>query len=545
MTSETRSLHGTPAAPGLARGPVYVLDAFEEAPVAGTTPRTPARTAAGETRSLREALSRACAELTRLQSTAADADARAILEFQLAMLEDESLAEPAFEAIDRGVPVNGAWLTTLDAQIADYEDSADEYFRARASDLRDIRDRVARALTGTVLAAIPAGSIVVAADLLPSHFLEIRWEGGGIALFEGSSSSHLATLARARGVPMIVQMARAALAPNDEALLDADAGLLIAAPDEEAVRLFDERFGTAQRTAATEQTFLTAPAATANGERVQVLLNVAQRSELDAISPAHCDGIGVVRTELMLDSLADLRDEERQYLAYREIVDWAQGKPVTFRTLDAGGDKPIEGYTLPDESNPYLGVRGVRLSLLHPEIATVQLRAFARVAVLGPVKIMVPMVTRPSEMDRMRELLTAAVRALRADGAACALPELGMMVEVPAAALTLDLFAADFLSIGSNDLIAYLTACGRDSDRLAALADPLAPAVLRTLEMIVRAARARTIDVSLCGDMASDERYLRPLLETGLRSFSVAPAALARVKATISTVGELPAPLPA
>lgn len=543
-------LRGTTACAGFARGPVHLLDPAAQTGIAdadaGRSPNFPASPEAsragrpdGGESMLRAALAQASAELTELQRAAGDVgDAREILEFQLAMIEDETLAAPAFDAIAAGSAAAASWRTALDAQIAEYEDADDEYFRARASDLRDIRDRVLRQLLGAALSVVPAGSIVIAADLPPSRFLEIDWDGGGIALFEGSVSSHVATLARARGIPMIVQMTRGRLAANDDALLDAGNGMLVASPDAESAQAFAERRDAAAAATAHDTRFLALPARTAGGRHIRVLLNVATPGELDAVLPAHCDGIGLVRTEFVLRTPADLVDEERQYDLYREIVDWAQGRPVTFRTLDAGGDKPIEGYTLAAESNPFLGVRGVRLSLLYPDILTTQLRALARVAALGRVRVMIPMVTLPQELELVRALLRSSLQSLRDGGVLCAAPELGMMVEVPAAAFTLDLFAADFFSIGSNDLIAYVTACGRDSSRLAALGDPLQPAVLRLIANIVQQAHARSIDVSLCGDIASDERYLPALVHAGLRSISVAPAALARVKAAIAAIAE-------
>lgn len=524
-------LTGTPASPGFARGPLHVLDESEPA-LAGQ------RIAAHESEPrLHAALADASAELSDLIAATADSEAQDILEFQVAMLADETLAAPAFAAIARGTASDDAWRAAMDAQIRDYDAASDPYFRARASDLRDMRDRVLRRLAGTATAAVPAGAIVVAADLPPSRFLEISWEKGGIALFEGSPNSHVATLARARGVPMIVGMTRATLAAHRDVLLDADDGVLIASPDRESARAYAVRERAAWEVGEAERGFLPAPAVTAGGERVQVTLNVADPSDLAGVAPAHCDGIGLVRTELVLRTTADLDDEERQFAVYRDIVAWAQGRPVTIRTLDAGGDKPIAGYTPLGEANPFLGMRGIRLSLRHPEILLVQLRALARAAALGNVKIMLPMVTQPAEFEAVRALLVRAVDALECAGTACARPELGMMIEVPAAALAIDGFRADFFSIGSNDLIAYVTACSRDSDRLASLQDPLQPAVLRLIRSVARYARGAGIDVSVCGDMASDPRCIPALLDADVRSLSVAPAALGRVKAAIARFG--------
>lgn len=270
----------------------------------------------------------------------------------------------------------------------------------------------------------------------------------------------------------------------------------------------------------------------ANGERVQVLINVARPEELSGIDPEHVDGIGLVRTEFLFHARDHLPDEEEQYRVYRYMAKWAGGRPVTIRTLDAGGDKPIPGLTQAGESNPFLGVRGVRLSLRRPEVLMVQLRALARAATHGNVKVMVPMVTLPDELAQCRLLLAQAVRELQASGVQAVLPPLGMMVEVPAAALSIAAFDSDFYSIGSNDLLQYLMAASRDEPELAALASP-GPAFWRLLREMVEHGRSTRREVSLCGDLASDARHVPELLRCGLRILSVAPASLASVKAAV------------
>jgi phosphoenolpyruvate-protein phosphotransferase (PTS system enzyme I) len=355
-----------------------------------------------------------------------------------------------------------------------------------------------------------------------------------VALTHGSPNSHVAMLARSRGIPMLIGVEDADLRGHTEAIIDTDNAILVLSPDDKLAVDFTSRQQGAEILRAEAARYLKVTAATATGERVQVLINVADGTELDAIDPACCDGIGLVRTELMLRDANDVVSEEKQYQSYCRILHWANGRPVTMRTLDAGGDKPIAGYTIDGEANPFLGMRGLRLSLLHPEVFITQLRALARAALLGPLKIMVPMVTSPRELDRARALLDGAVATLRKQGIGCARPELGMMVEVPAAALAIDLFEAEFLSIGSNDLIQYVTASSRDSSPLAPLQDPLQPAVLRLIHEVVRHANAQGISVSLCGDMASDVRCIPALLGVGLRCLSVAPSAVARVKAAIA-----------
>jgi phosphotransferase system enzyme I (PtsI) len=225
-----------------------------------------------------------------------------------------------------------------------------------------------------------------------------------------------------------------------------------------------------------------------------------------------------------------------QYRVYRRLGSWAAGKPVTIRTLDAGGDKPIEGLTLAGESNPFLGVRGIRLSLARPETFRVQLRALARAAVHGNVRIMLPMITVPDEIAVARAMLDEEVRSLIAVGTPARRPPLGIMVEVPAVAIAVDLYEAEFYSIGSNDLTQYVMAAGRDIDGVAGLADASHPAVMRLIERVARHGRERKREVCLCGDIGGDPDLIPGLLRAGLRSLSVPPALIARAKTAIGTV---------
>jgi phosphoenolpyruvate-protein phosphotransferase (PTS system enzyme I) len=241
-----------------------------------------------------------------------------------------------------------------------------------------------------------------------------------------------------------------------------------------------------------------------------------------------------VRTEFLFHGAAGLPDEERQYAVYRRILDWAGDRPVTFRTLDAGGDKPIPGLTVDDEANPFLGLRGLRLSLARPEVFRVQLRALCRAAVAGNAKIMLPMVAVPRELEAARGILDAVVAELAQAKIAARRPPLGIMVEVPAAAIAVDRFRADFFSIGSNDLTQYVMAAARDLDSVAELSDAGDPAVLRLIAAVADFGRRSGREVSLCGDAGSDPVLAAKLLTAGLRALSVAPPAVGRVKAAIA-----------
>lgn len=520
---------GRPASPGLATGPLFVARPVSRREGLAGSP-------AEEAAKLHSAITLSIAAIEKLQAKAS-ADAAEILEFQVAMLSDEALAEGAFTAIADGVAADAAWTTALDAQIAEYAMAEDEYFRARASDLSDIRDRVLENLLGGGGALPPAGAIYLGEDMQPSRFLACDWSaGGGIALTGGSPSSHVAMLARARGVPMVVglKLDLGAIRPIDAALLDGEGGRLNVAPSAAATQAFHSDVVRAGADAARWEKYLLQPGKTADGERVLTQINVAAPEELDGLDPAICDGIGLVRTEFLFHDQPRLPDEAQQYAVYRRIVAWAAGRPVTIRTLDAGGDKPIAGLSMAAESNPFLGLRGIRLSLAFPDVFRVQLRALARAAVAGPLKIMLPMVTVPDEIIATATLLDDEIAKLQAAGIPCHRPELGIMVEVPATALAIELYPAAFFSIGSNDLTQYVTASARDISAVSGLNDTANPAVLRLIGEVAGYGRKAGIDVSLCGDAGGDPRLLPLLLSAGVRNVSMAPKMLARAKAVIA-----------
>jgi phosphoenolpyruvate-protein phosphotransferase (PTS system enzyme I) len=524
-------VQGVPASRGLAIGRIALH-----------RPRPPGRRVAGTPAEERAALEAAIAEAgahlvtlaTRVDEMAAD-----ILEFQTSLLEDDHLIGPVFERIAAGEAADAAWAAVLEREISEYAEGGDETFAARAGDLVDLRDRVLEALAPKPAAPQGdgiEGAILVVEDLTPSRFLETDWTRHlGAALRRGSPASHVALLARARGTPLVVGLGDGFERLEDGALavLDAEAGRLIVDPD--AATLADARTRlqkmAARRAAETE--LLDRPAITADGQRVLVLVNLDDPATLEKLDPSHCDGIGLVRTEFLFRG-RELPDEARQLRAYADVLDWADGRPVIVRTLDAGGDKPIPGLTLEGERNPFMGLRGLRLSLARPEVFRVQLRALARAAALGPLEVMAPMVTVPDEFSRFRALFEEVLKELAAAGMTAARPALGIMVEVPAAALNIAAFDADFVSIGSNDLIQYVMAASRDEPAVASLyrADDLA--VLELIRRVVEASGEKGREVGLCGEMASDPALVPLLLEAGLRRLSVAPSAIGPVKAAIA-----------
>jgi phosphotransferase system enzyme I (PtsI) len=523
LTVARNPFQGTPASPGGAKGP------FARISFAAAGARSPG----GDEGALRAALSAAARELSALSRTAG-ADAADLLELQLALIGDESLVGPIFDQIAQGSAADLAWSGALNQLIAEYRAASDEYIGARSADLVDLRDRVLCALNrdGRSLGMLPVGAIVAAEDLPPSRFLEIDWSlGGGVALSLGSATSHTAMLARARGIPMVVQLG--ALPDATIALLDGGRGTIELDPSAARIAAFESRQAAYAKMSVAAPGERGVPRAAYRGETVRLLINVQGLADLAHPAARHADGVGLMRTEFLFEGATGLPDEETQLRAYLAVLDWANGRPVTIRTLDAGGDKPIRGLSESGEANPFLGVRGLRLSLRRPEVFAVQLRALGRAATAGNLKVMFPMVTAPSEFAAARDLFVKAVGELNRARIDAVVPELGIMVEVPAAALTIEAFEASFFSIGSNDLTQYVTACDRTDGSLSHLADPLHPGVLELIRRTVGHGRASGRGVSLCGEMAGEPRCVAALLGCGLRELSMSPSALTRVRSAI------------
>lgn len=466
----------------------------------------------------------------------AQGDAAEILEFQLAMLEDETFVEAARELIEAGLAADAAWREILGSEIDGYEASDDEYFRARAADLRDLQDRVLVALTGAAVETIPKGAIYLADDIAPSLFLSHDWSGGGLALRAGSATGHVAMLARQRGIPALVGLGDFTCPDNSSALLHGGQESLIISPCEETRSGFDlarKKFDEARHHA---QSYSDRPAITRDGTIIKVLVNIADPAEVDDISHSHVDGVGLMRTEFLFGHVSGLPGEDIQYLAYKKVLDWAGEKPVTIRTVDAGGDKPIKGFT-EEEANPFLGVRGIRLALKNPRIFRLQIRALLRAAVHGQLKVMLPMVAVPEELDDTLGLFEAELANLSADGIACRMPDIGIMVEIPSVAiLPARFFKASFLSIGSNDLTQYVLAASRDNGKLAHLAKADDPSVLALIANVVKYGAEHSVDISLCGDAGSDVAVIEKLLRAGLTTLSVAASRIGVVKAAIADI---------
>lgn len=518
--AETDRLKATGASPGIAYGQVYLAELPDAAPA--PLPQT-----ALEYEALAGAIEISIGELESLAGKS-DPESRDIIDFQIEVLRDPTIAETAEARMNAGENTVFAWVSTLDAYIGELEIADEEQVRARAVDMMDIRNRVLNALAGTPVADFPAGSIFVGRDMEPSRFLAHDWSaGGGIALFNGSVAGHVALLARAKSVPMVVGAGCFAVAEGNYVQIDANAGTVVVHSGDTVVEPSQPPQSISEPVNASPDD--NGEMLTADGTRILLSVNVNDPAELDAVNPAATAGIGLMRSEFAVSSIADAANEDKQLAIYCRVLNWAAGGPVTIRMLDIGGDKPLAG--LGDSGSD---LRGIRLLLAQPEIARVQARSLMRAAVYGDLRVMLPMVTFPSEVDDMRTIFREEAAHLASRGMPYRIPPIGMMVEVPAAALILDAFeTADFFSFGTNDLTQYLAASARDSASSETYHRGAIPAVLRFLEGAMRLAAKGNKPVSICGAIASDPRWLAGLLAVGLRHFSVAPEQLPAIRSAI------------
>ena len=455
-------------------------------------------------------------QLQALQSSTGDLGSE-ILQFQVEMLEDDLFVTEILERAAAGNCNKAAIHDVINDQVAAFMESDSETFVARAADLADLRDRLLGAFGSTAAEAPvwPEDTILLVDDMTPSRFLEMDWNRvRGLVAQSGSSASHVALLARAQSVPMLVGVGE--IDPSmleSPALLDAVSGRLVVNPEPaEADRALADLNGPA--ISEDEGKGL---AIAPDGTQIRVNLSVNSLATLEETPRDWFDGIGLVRTELLLPDPDDLLREDVQADIYRRLFDWAGDAPVSIRLFDAGGDKVMPGFSLPDENNAFLGVRGARLLARRPDVLRTQYSAILRAAAGKPVRILVPMLTLPKEMPFFRQSLQEVMDEQGVDPASVML---GMMVETPAAALEVDKFGADFFALGTNDLIQYTLAASRDNDALD-FGEEIAPAVLDLIEMVVMEAEARGTEATLCGDAAASRTQLKQIIECGIRSVSI------------------------
>jgi multiphosphoryl transfer protein len=526
------ALAGLPAAPGSAIGPARHFRA--------QTPEIPT-TQAADPREEWAALERALEEVrTEIRATRDSVAARAgeysaaIFDAHLLFLEDEALLEPARRAVfEEGRNAAQAWHAAAEGVASEYRSLPDEYLRARAEDLAGVASQVVAHLVGGegAPASVAEAGIVVAADLTPADTAALDRElVRGIATARGGPTAHSAILARSLGIPAAVGLGDQLLEVPEGTpmVLDGDTGAVYVEPAPELVREYEHRGAEREQQARLALASAQRPARTLDGRRIEVVANVGSPEDVDAAVANGAEGVGLLRTEFLFLERGSLPSEDEQYAAYADMAERLQGRPLILRTLDVGADKPLPYLPRPAEANPFLGVRGIRLGLAEPELLETQLRAALRVAADHPLKVMFPMVATLDEYRKALALLGEARGGI----------EVGIMVEVPAAALAAEAFApeVDFFSLGTNDLVQYTMAAERGNEAVSGLADGLHPSVLRLIRTVTEAAEAHGKWVGVCGELGSDPAAVPLLVGLGVSELSVNPPAIPATKEAVRRV---------
>jgi len=504
-------------------------------------PDVPAEEPAVEWRRLSKAIATVRRAISQLRNRTArevgEAEASIFDAHQL-LLDDDELLTAVRGRVDAGMSAPAAWSAAMRELAAEFADMSDPYLRARAEDVSAVGDQVLRAMLGSTAQASASVGVLVAADLTPAEAAELDPEQvAAVLLAFGSPHAHNVILLRAMGIPVIVGAGPTVLSIPDgtPVAVDGTRGEFVVDPPPDVQRDFAARVATLARRQSAAKAHADEPAVTRDGVTVAVGANIGSVDDARAAAAQGGDFAGLVRTEFLFLGRQDAPDVEEQFAVYRKIAESLDGKRITLRTLDVGGDKPLEFLPTPAELNPFLGVRGIRLSLAHPELLADQLLAMVRLAEQTPVSVMFPMIATLDELFAGRRLLDEAIARTGRDRPAGL--QVGMMVEVPAAALKAAAFArhVDFFSIGTNDLTQYALAADRNNDAVAAIGDTFDPGLLSLVRATCQGAAGRA-SVSVCGEFAADERAAALLLGLGVDALSVTPPAIPATKEAVRAV---------
>lgn len=524
-------LHGIAAAPGLAIGTAHIIRPVPPVDVAAQrTTDQPVEIAR-----LEGAVGQAIARLDALRSAASGSTAD-ILEAQREMLDDPELKQGAGDLISSGFTAEAAITRVAADYAAQLAELPDSYLAARAEDVREAGRRIVAELQGISLEIrLDRAAILVAQDLAPAETVGLDPKLLQAVVTEtGSATGHLAIVAQGIGIPAVVG-ADGALVQIDEGatlIVDGERGTVTIAPDEASRTEVETRLAAAQRDRGDLEVYRDRPGRTADGVAIEVFANIGSLVEARKAVEMGAEGVGLFRTEMI--AAHGLPSEEAQRAIYEEVATVLQ-RPLIVRTFDIGGDKPVPGLDIPAEANPFLGWRGIRLSLDRAEeIFLPQIRALLRAAATHDLRIMLPMVTVPQEVEEARTWIDRAIKSLEREGQQVRRIPVGIMVETPAAAVTLDRFKGliDFASIGTNDLVQYTYAVDRTNAHVRERAKPLGTATLRLVAQTCRPG----VPVAVCGQLAGNEKAIPLLVGLGVRELSVAPARIPAVKRVLSSM---------
>ena len=541
------TLHGLPVSGGIAIGQAHLISqATLEVSHLLISPRLVEK----EIARFDAALLRVREEFAAMKNNLehAPADIGAFIDLHQMILADPELSETPKQLIrERRCNAEWAIVQQMEVLVEQFEKIDDIYLRERSYDVRQAVERVVRELSGQGSPHLTARArgvkgqtqILVAHDLSPADIMAFKDQAFASFVTDvGGATSHTAILARGMGMPAVLGLhnARQLIRDKETVIVDGTRGVLIVDPDPRILEEYELRKSQYELERSKLKLLKTARATTLDRVKVDLLANIEVPEDIPAALENGAEGIGLFRTEFIFLGRGDMPSEEEQYEAYRKVVKGMEGRPVTIRTFDLGNDKNLESEEAVDErqrSNPALGLRSIRLSLTEPRSLLAQLRAILRASRLGKTKILIPMLSHAHQIDQTLALLEQAKESLRREKVAFDEHiEVGAMIEVPAAALAINLFLRklDFVSIGTNDLIQYTLAIDRSDEQVAHLYDPLHPAVLMLLAHVISSAEKAEKPVSMCGEMAGDPNLTRLLLGMGLRQFSMHPAQIPAVK---------------
>ncbi|GHD39203.1 phosphoenolpyruvate-protein phosphotransferase [Thalassobaculum fulvum] len=542
---------------GIAIGPAYVLEGgIAQVPEFAVAPEA----VDAEIERFRGALARARRQVRKLRRKA-EALPESVLEelgplldAHGAMLESSRLAGGVETAIrTRAVNAEAAVQAVVGQLVRGLEAVGDAYLASRGQDIREVGDRILRHLTATpyhAFSMLTPGTIVVAEELSPADTaLMDPALVAGFATALGGADSHTAIMARSMGIPAVlgVPAVSARVRSGVRLIVDGEAGRIVVDPDPETLAEYRRKAEARRRLERQLNRLRGLPAVTTDGVRIGLQANLELPRDLDTALHGGAEGIGLLRTEFLFMNRPDLPSEDEQYAALRHMVETLDGRPVTIRTLDVGGEKLATalGERIAESANPALGLRAIRLALKEPKLLETQLAAILRAGAHGPVRILLPMISSVGQVRAVRAILARVVSRLKRRKVPIAnpVPPLGVMIEVPGAALTADALAreCDFMALGTNDLTMYTLAIDRGDEQVADLYNPLHPSVLRLIQFTVEAAHRNAIPVSVCGEIAGDPRYAPLLVGLGVGELSMAGTALPRVKQRIRRLAAGPA----
>jgi phosphoenolpyruvate-protein phosphotransferase (PTS system enzyme I) len=535
-------LNGVAASEGVAVGPAFVHVPRELKPERESISKDAVEEELGRFQSAVETVTRKLSETAeRLREGGSESEA-GIFEAHVEMAEDPEFQSDVEERVRDLTSPEAAVISVGEEYASMFAAMEDEYMAARADDVRDVASQIAAELMGggaTGLESLAEPSVILAVNLAPSDTARIpKGMGLGFLISEGSKTSHVSIMARSMGIPAVVGVgSELDKALNAEVVaLDGGEGYAIVDPDPQTLSAFEDKQKQMAAEAALLEEYKHLEARTSDGRRIEVSANIGSAKDAEEALSWGAEGVGLFRTEFLFMERAELPSEEEQYEVYREVVEAFGDKPVIIRTLDVGGDKDLPGVEQPAEENPFLGWRGIRMSLDTPELFKPQVRALLRAATPGNLKVMFPMIAHIDEVRAAKENFKEAQRELESEGKVVGELEVGIMVETPAAAIRASEIAPEvsFFSIGTNDLVQYTLAADRGNERLRHLQSADHPAVLELIGKTCEAAREAGIWVGVCGEAAGDPALIPELVELGVTELSMSAPSIPRAKKIIS-----------